>query len=149
AILFIPLIAHAKHKRLNNTQFDPIFDTSKHKALLKDILQLLPEDNTKRSHISYFDKNFKDWLERTGELPPDFEKMPSIPYLPNSLVIDEGGKNIPVKTKKQWEEKKEWLRKELQHYITGTFPPPPENLKYKVLGERKDGETTIRTVELS
>jgi len=124
-------------------------DTDKRKALLSGILQLLPDDMTQNGHVSYLDKTFRDWLKRTGELPPDFDQMPSIPYLPNPLILDEGGKDIPVTTMKQWEEKREWMKKELQYYITGTFPPPPENLQSRVLQEKEDGEVTIRTIELS
>lgn len=126
-----------------------ISDSTKRKALLVDILKLLPDDVTKNGRVSYLDKTFKDWVNRTGELPPDFDKMPSIPYLPNPLIIDEGGKNIPVTNMKQWNEKRAWMKKELQYYITGTFPPPPKNLQSKVTSEKNDGEVTIRVVELS
>ncbi|HRP31271.1 MAG TPA: alpha/beta fold hydrolase [Agriterribacter sp.] len=123
-------------------------DTLNRKALLEEIVRFLPPDYTKNGTVSYQDSTFQDWLTRTGELPPDFDKMPSIPSLPNPLIIDEGGKNIPVKTKQQWERKKGWMRKALQHYITGTFPPPPDNLQTKVLSEKKDGRVILRIVEL-
>src|SRR5690625_3746640 len=103
AFLFIPSLTDGMQVQLKqSTKQELRSDTSKRKALLKGILKLLPEDNTKRSHISYWDKDFKDWLTRTGELPPNFDKMPSIPYLPNPLIIDEGGKNILIKNKRQW-----------------------------------------------
>lgn len=98
-------------------------DTAKRKALLEDLLKLLPRDLTNNGHVSFLDKTFKDWLARTGELPPDFEKMPSIPYLPNPLVQDDGMSNIPVTSIKQWDEKRQWMKEQLQYYITGTFPP--------------------------
>src|SRR5699024_5905783 len=107
------------------------------------------EESTKRGRVSYLDKTFRDWQRRTGELPPDFDKMPSIPYLPNPLVIDEGGKNIPVKNKQQWKKKRVWMREKLQYYITGTFPPSPKNLQSSVLSEKNDGKVTLRRVELS
>lgn len=125
-----------------------IDDTAKREVLLKQILRLLPPDLTKNGTVSYRDSTFEDWLERTGELPPDFDQMPSIPYLPNPLIIDEGGKNIPVKTAQQWQSKRDWMSKQLQYYITGTFPPSPDNLQVKVLSEKKDGLTKVRMVEL-
>src|SRR5690606_7415036 len=98
--------------------------------------------------VSYLDSTFGDWLERTGELPPDFSLMPSIPHLPDPLVLDEGGQNIQVTTPAQWSKKKEVMREQLQHYVTGTFPPPPENMESRLLSERMDGEVKIQMVEL-
>ncbi len=124
-------------------------DTLKQKEILKKILSLLPPDRPENGRVSFLDETFQDWLKRTGELPPDFDKMPSIPYLPDPLVLDEGGKNIPVTTMAQWKEKREWMRKQLEYYVTGTYPPKPENLKATLLSEKKDGETTVKMVELS
>jgi dienelactone hydrolase len=131
-------------------------DTIKREANLDLILKVLPADKLNegspfddRGRVSFLDRTFPDWLNRTGELPPDFEQIPSIPFLPNPLLIDEGGKNIPVKTKAQWEEKKEWMREQLQHYISGTFPPAPDNLRTKILSEKMDGEVKLQMVELS
>lgn len=149
AVLVISPAAQGRQQQTGHSDRDILSDTAKRKELLKGILQLLPEDQTKRGRISYLDENFKDWLSRTGELPPDFTKMPSFPYLPDPLVIDEKGKNIPVTTMAQWKKKRQWMKKELQHYITGTFPPPPKNLQAKVISEKKDGEVTIRMIALS
>ena len=125
------------------------------KKNLELIFKVLPPDqlNEKqafddRGRMSFYDRTFKDWLKRTGEMPPDYDQMPSIPFLPNPLIIDEGNKNIPVKTEQQWQEKKEWMREQLQHYISGTFPPRPDNLKATVLSERQDGKVLLRMVEL-
>ncbi len=144
-------IADEKTKRLYgyNSTDELLSDTIKRKFFLEQIVKLLPADYISAGHVSFLDTTFGDWLKRTGELPPDFDKMPSIPYLPNPLVLDEGGKNIPVKTKQQWAEKREWMKNELQYYITGTFPSAPDNLQVKVLSEKKDGQTTLRNVELS
>lgn len=124
-------------------------DTSKRIQNLKKILEVLPPDRVSNGRVSYLDETFNDWLERTGELPPDFDKMPSIPFLPNPLVIDEGGKNIPVKTTEQWKQKREWMKNQLQYYITGTYPPKSNNLQVKKLSEKKDGETIVKMIELS
>ncbi|MEO6135495.1 MAG: dienelactone hydrolase family protein [Ginsengibacter sp.] len=136
-------------KPLGSQFSQPDADTIKRKLFLDQILKLLPVDNISSGHVSFLDTTFNDWLKRTGELPPDFDKMPSIPFLPDPLVIDEGGKNIPVKTKQQWSEKREWMKRELQYYITGTYPPAPNNLQAKILSEKKDDESLIRMVELS
>ena len=121
----------------------------KQKTALDLILKVLPPDRTSNGRVSYLDKSFADWLNRTGELPPDFDTMPSIPFLPNPLVLDEGSRNIPVTNMAQWQEKREWMKEQLMKYITGTVPPAPDNLQARVLSSTKDGNVTLQMVELS
>ncbi|MGC9353105.1 MAG: alpha/beta fold hydrolase [Mariniphaga sp.] len=155
AVLFLFLFSFAEGKKIE--QHDQQYpDSSKQQTNLELIMKVLPPDRLNenstfddRGRVSYFDRTFADWLERTGELPPDFDRMPSLPFLPNPLVLDEGGKNIPVKTAEQWQEKREWMKQQLQHYITGTFPPAPENLKAKIISETPDGKVRLQMVELS
>jgi len=124
-------------------------DTLKRKVELDRIVSLLPADVTSRGRVSYLDETFKDWLNRTGELPPDFDEMPSIPFLPDPLIFDEGGENIPIISEKQWKDKREWMKSQLQYYITGSVPPSPDNMQQRVLSEKKDGDVIIQQVELS
>lgn len=124
-------------------------DTLKRRAELERIIKLLPADNLANGRVSFLDKTFKDWLVRTGELPPDFDQMPSIPFLPDPLILDEGVKNIPVTTPVQWQEKRNWMKEQLAFYISGSCPPAPGNLTSKVISEEKDGEVLVREVELS
>ena len=126
-----------------------VTDSLKQKAILEKILSLLPPDRTANGRVSFLDETFLDWIKRTGELPPDFDRMLSIPFLPDPLILDEGGKNIPIKTMAQWKEKREWMRKQLEYYITGTYPPKPGNLQAQILSEKKDGETIIRMIGLT
>ena len=123
-------------------------EAAKRKASLETILKLLPPDRTQNGRVSFYDKTFKDWQSRTGELPPDFDQMPSIPFLPDPLVLDEGATNVPVVNRVQWKEKRAWMKRQLEHYITGTYPPRPHNLKAQVLEAKREGETIIRLVEL-
>lgn len=128
-----------------------ITDTLKQEEHLEKLLGWLPPDRLygNRGPVSFIDETFQDWLERTGELPPDFDNMPSIPFLPDPLVMDEGGKNIPIKTKEQWNEKRKWMKMHLEYYITGTSPMKPDNLQAAILSEEMDGETLLQMVELS
>ena len=116
---------------------------------LERLLEVLPEDITRPSgdqlpgtppaHISPQDFLWRDWLKRTGELPPDFEQMPSLPFLPDPLILDQGGRNIPVRTISQWQEKREEMERLAQYWITGTPPPKPDNLTAEIQSERKIG----------
>ena len=138
-------IAFAQNKIPANSQSDSL----KRKASLSRIMKVLPADKISNGRVSFLDENFQDWLKRTGELPPDFDKMPSIPFLPDPLILDEGGKNIPVTSAAQWEEKRRWMKEQLEYYVTGTYPQSPMDFKVKVLSEKKEGSTTLRMVELS
>jgi len=125
---------------------------------LQQLLEVLPEDRTTTPgdqlpgtpppHVSPQDCTWGDWLERTGELPPDFDELPSLPFLPNPLILDEGGKNIPVETIEQWHKKRARMKKQAQHWITGTVPPPPDNLQIEVLEEKRKGKLRERDVLL-
>ncbi|MDD4225669.1 MAG: dienelactone hydrolase family protein [Mariniphaga sp.] len=152
-VLLLSLREQTAAQTVNNT---PEINSDKRISDLKLILKVLPPDQLNegktfddRGRVSFTDKTFNDWLKRTGELPPHFHQMPSIPFLPNPLILDEGGQNIPVQSPAQWQEKREWMKQQLQHYITGTFPPPPDNLKAQILDERIDGKVKLQRVELS
>ncbi len=124
-------------------------DMKQREADLELILKILPAERTTNGRVSFLDKTFVDWLKRTGELPPNFDQMPSIPFLPNPLIIDEGNKNIPVVTQAQWNEKREWMKQQLMKYITGTIPPAPDNLTSKIVSNTMDGEVSLQMIDLS
>jgi dienelactone hydrolase len=125
---------------------------------LKQLMKVTPQDLTKPSgdqlpgtppaHISPQDFLWRDWLKRTGELPPDFDELPSLPFLPDPLIIDEGGKNIPVESISRWQTKREEIKQRAQHWITGTLPPAPGNITVELIGEKSFGQVTERTVLL-
>jgi cephalosporin-C deacetylase-like acetyl esterase len=153
SFLFILLLFSCRNHQTTESSLTDIFphvaDTAGQKAELEKILAWLPPDRTTNGRVSFLDETFTDWLERTGELPPEFDKMPSVPFLPDPLILDEGGRNIPVKTKSQWKEKREWMKKQLEYYITGTYPPQPENMKSVIVSEKKDKETVLQIIELT
>ncbi len=125
---------------------------------LQQIIRSLPDDRYKSPadrvpgnsapHVSPEDFTWGDWVKRTGELPPDFDELPNIPFLPNPLIIDQGGENIPVTTIDLWNRKREEITKLAQHWITGTVPPEPDNLVAEILEEKMTGPLIERTVLL-
>jgi len=123
-------------------------DMSVRRNELQRILSVLPPEQPQRGAVSRLDPTWRAWLERTGELPPNFNAMPSLPFLPQPLVLDEGGKNIAVRTPMQWAKKRQWIEEQIKHWVTGTFPPAPKNLRDKTLSHRKDADVTIRQVQL-
>src|SRR5512144_2485173 len=90
----------------------------KRKAFLTQLLAMLPQDPA-----------WNDWLHRTGELPPDFDALPTIVDLPDPLLLEENGKQFRITTKEQWERRRVSLKQQFEHYVTGRFPPPPGNVE--------------------
>ncbi|GAA4315521.1 alpha/beta fold hydrolase [Compostibacter hankyongensis] len=76
------------------------------------------------------------------------QRLPSIPFLPDPLVLDEGGRNIPVTGTMQWNKKRQWIKKEYQHWISGSVPPPPKSFHASILKDTVENGVRLRTVEL-
>lgn len=123
--------------------------TDRRKHYLEELILLQEKPTSHDGFVNYHDSTWMDWVQRTGELPPDFEKLPSIPQLPNPLVADEGGKNMPITTQEQWEKQRRYIAQQVQYLFSGTFPPPPEDLKYQVLNVKTENEVKVELIELS
>ena len=118
--------------------------TSRRQTLDELLLMLQPSRTPANGRINAHDRTWEDWLRRTGELPPDFDAMPSIPDLPDPLVLREDGRSdsrddagavgatkscAPVAS--------------VEHWIFGRMPPAPDNLRATVTAtharRRRDG----------
>jgi dienelactone hydrolase len=105
------------------------------------LLKTLSRSSTRiTGRISAADKSWEDWARRTGELPPDFAAMPSVPELPDPLER--------VATPAQWAEKRQWIRAQFEQWVVGHMPPAPDNLRAVVTGTRREGDFTVRDVRL-
>ena len=126
-------------------------DIARRQKELEDLLKINnPKTNRKgyNSAITVKDSSWMDWQRRTGELPPAFDQMKSIPFLPEPLVLSKEGKEVPIKTKEQWQEKRELIKKEFQHWISGTIPPPPNNLRAEILSDKTEDNTRLQMIVL-
>ena len=123
-------------------------EESKRWDYLEELIRLQDQPSSFDDFVSRHDKTWLDWVKRTGQLPPNFDALPSIPFLPNPLVIDEGGKDIPVETLSQWNEQREYIKQQVKHLISGIFPAPPENFKVNVLEKRIENGVKIEMIEL-
>ena len=141
-LVLILLISGASGMAQNNI--------SRQQKYLEDLFTIMNKTSRKgfNSLITPKDSNWLDWQKRTGELPPDFDQIPSVPFLPEPLMSDDNGKSVPIRTKEQWQEKREWIKKEFQHWVSGTVPPPPKSIKAEILSDKTEYGTRIQMVEL-
>lgn len=98
--------------------------------------------------VSLKDSTWLDWHRRTGELPPDFSQMPSIPFLPEPLEITQNGQIYPIQTKDEWQQKREQIKRDFQYWISGSVPSPPQNMESRILSDQVEGGTRIQIIEL-
>jgi dienelactone hydrolase len=78
------------------------------------------------------------WLERSGELPPDFNALPASALLPDLLTAADG---TQVRTSADWERRRQEVRAILDYYQLGSIPPPPRKMLAEELGAFADEAT--------
>ncbi len=117
---------------------DPVLE--RRKQYLETLRKILPPTTSTEltGRISAFDKSWEDAVKRTGELPPDFDSVPSIPALPA----------VQARTPREWNRRRRWLREQFEHWIYGAMPPAPGNVRAVVTGTRREGPVTVREVRL-
>jgi dienelactone hydrolase len=77
------------------------------------------------------------------------DSFPSIPFLPDPLVLDEGGKNNPIVNNKQWQQKRDWIREQYEYWVSGAVPPAPKTFHSKILSESIEDGVKVQTIELT
>jgi pimeloyl-ACP methyl ester carboxylesterase len=88
---------------------------------------------------------FQQWLDKTGELPPDFDALPRMNGLPDPLKFLDGR---PVKGAADWKARRAEIWNLYQKYDLGTFPPKPKLDRAIVLDETQGNGYLIRNVRL-
>ena len=123
---------------------------ARRRQYMETLQKILPHSTVHEMNgrISAVDKDWEDWVRRTGELPPDFASMPSIPELPDPLAM-RGDSHAPrITTPEQWRRQREWIGDQLQRWIYGRMPPPPGNVRAVATGSRTEGNVTAQEVRL-
>ena len=124
--------------------------TDSRRQTLEELLRILrPSRPPANGRINAVDRTWEEWVRRTGELPPDFDAMPSIPALPDPLLLRENGRTVPVTTPESWVRQRQVLRAQVEHWMFGRMPPPPGNLHATVTASRREGGATVREVRLA
>jgi len=88
---------------------------------------------------------FQQWLDKTGELPPDFDALQRMNGLPDPLKFLDGR---PVKNAADWKTRRAEIWSLYQKYDLGTFPPKPKLDRAVVLDETRGNGYLIRNVRL-
>jgi len=112
-------------------------DMTKREASLERLRRMLPASEP-----------WEQWLEESGELPPDFDQFPSVQGLPDPLMRSVNGKPEAIATAEAWEPRREELKALFHQWILGTVPPRPDNLESEVLSEREEPGALVREVQL-
>lgn len=126
-------------------------DLERRQQYLEEVLQInidqLFRENTRR--VSVQDSVWTDWLKRTGELPPDFSQMRSTPMLPEPLVQYEDGQETAITTAEQWQKRRDWIKEQYQYWVSGHFPPAPDNLRAVILSDTLTRGVRIQMIQLN
>jgi hypothetical protein len=88
---------------------------------------------------------FKQWLDKAGELPPDFDAFPRVNGLPDPLKFLDGR---PVRNATEWKARRQEIGQLYQKYDLGTFPPKPSFDRVVPLDETRGQGYLIRNVRL-
>src|SRR4051794_6097168 len=83
--------------------------------------------------------------QATWPAPAD---LPPHPEMPDPLVAQDGQR---ITTPAQWTPRREEMKRIIEHYFTGSIPPPPGNVRGEDLDTRKLANETanFRRVKLS
>lgn len=91
---------------------------------------------------------FNDFLKRDGELPPDFDLMPSQFFLPDPMSWMERGQAQHA-TPGNWPQRRQQLADLTERWLLGTAPPPPGNVVAEILEKSTVEGREIWNVRLS
>jgi hypothetical protein len=79
---------------------------------------------------------------------PGVDALPDRPQMPEVMTLNNGQK---VKTEKQWDQRREEMKRTLEYYAVGQAPPPPGNVKGVEVSSQMlmDGKVKYRLVHLT
>lgn len=126
-------------------------ERARREAYLEELLTVVKPDADgyhADPRVSVEHESWCDWLDETGELPPDFERMPAIGDLPHPLRREENGEWTQITDPDTWESHRERIKDQLQYWIYGELPPKPDSVDATVLDTRTANGATARDVRL-
>lgn len=100
-----------------------------------------------KAWVSPLDSNWQAWLDRTGELPPNFDIIPT-QVLPHDLMKDLVTED-DITSKEQWKKQRRLMSDILKTWLSGTFPPKPEAIQAEILENKVERGIRIEQVRIS
>jgi dienelactone hydrolase len=105
---------------------------------LKQLLQILPKSEP-----------WEKWLAKSGELPPDWDTMPRVPELPDPLLMKKGDTTVRISRKEDWAPRRQQILDLFHHYVFGSAPPAPGNVRVEILESHEENAVTVQKVMLT
>lgn len=87
---------------------------------------------------------FEQWLQVSGELPPDFSLRASRPWPADPLLHDDGH----VATRASWSQRRGEMAAALERDLVGSAPPPPGNVRAVLESRRRRPHDEVWRVRL-
>lgn len=106
-------------------------EVEKQRLFLRELEQVLP-----------LSESWTQWVQDSGELPPDFDRLPSVPFLPDPLTFADG----PQASLNTWFKRRRELLSLFQYYVLGTYPPSPGEVR--VFSSRSKQESGAKRDEV-
>ncbi|UTF52485.1 alpha/beta hydrolase [Natronosalvus rutilus] len=118
---------------------------------LRPLLAPVADEYGSDPRLSHRDDSWLAWQERTGELPPGFERLPAIAELPDPLVQygPDAERRAEITTREEWEQQRDRYKHQLEYWLYGRMPPAPDNVRASELDTRSVEGATIRDVRLA
>lgn len=103
------------------------------KETLAEILRLLPKSEP-----------WEKWVKASGVQPPDFAALANRPFLPDPVRFANG----QAVKREDWPRRRQELLALFQHYVIGTFPNSPSNVRAAEVKSRQEGGSFVDEVVL-
>ena len=142
---------YSHHPERIHGEPDSPAERKRREAYLDQLLDLVkPQADNPLSdpRISPVDESWSDWLNRTGELPPDFDRLPAIADLPDPLRREEDGTTTEITDESVWQRQRGRLKDQLQYWLYGEIPPAPEGITATTIDTYPADGGTVREIRL-
>ena len=108
-------------------------------------------EQERRAHLEWMLKSlpdapqFKQWQQRTGELPPDFDAFPRNNFLPDPFTFMNGR---AVRSAADWTARRTEIRQLLEKWDVGSVPAKATTFRTTVQSETPGNGYVTRVVEI-
>jgi len=108
-------------------------------------------EQERREHLDWMLRSlpnaprFNEWVQSSGEIPPDYDAFPSNNYLPEPLQFQDGRS---VRTATQWNARRAEIKELFERWDIGSIPPKATTFRVTVQSETPGTGYLTRVVEI-